>query len=104
MTLCKGQCYRRAALVLAVAGLVGGAAAPADAAPHGTWVLTGNLNLGRDGQTATLLPSNGRVVVAGGETNMRGHGLDGVLRSDDRQMAGLGEAQSGAQLGRRGTV
>jgi hypothetical protein len=71
MQLCAKR-YRFTALALAVAGLVGGVVARADAAPPGTWVTTGSLHLARDGQIATLLPSNGVVVVAGGETNNAG--------------------------------
>jgi hypothetical protein len=62
--------YRFAALALVA--LVGGAAALAHAAPRGTWTTTGSLHVARDGQTATLLRSNGVVVVAGGETNNAG--------------------------------
>jgi N-acetylneuraminic acid mutarotase len=69
MTQSNPQWCRQTTLALAIAGLVGGAAAPADAAPRGTWVLTGSLHVAREGQTATLLPSNGAVVVAGGETS-----------------------------------
>jgi hypothetical protein len=55
MTRCKAQCYRRAALALTVAGPVGGAAAPADAAPRATRAQTGSFHAAGDGQTATLL-------------------------------------------------
>jgi N-acetylneuraminic acid mutarotase len=71
MTQGNAQLGRRLALALALAGLVGGAAVPADAAGSGTWVKTGSLHVARDGQTATLL-SNDVVVVAGGETNNAG--------------------------------
>jgi N-acetylneuraminic acid mutarotase len=69
MTQCNAQWCSRRALALALASLVGGAAAAAVAAPHGTWVATGSLHVARDGQTATLL-ANGVVVVAGGETDI----------------------------------
>jgi hypothetical protein len=69
MTQCKPQWYRHPALALAFAGLIGSPLPPADAAPRGTWVTTGSLHVAREGQTATLLPSNGQVVVAGGETS-----------------------------------
>ena len=68
MTQCKAHWYQRPILALAFAGLIGGAVAPADGAPRGTWVTTGSLHFAREGQTATLL-SSGVVVVAGGETS-----------------------------------
>jgi N-acetylneuraminic acid mutarotase len=72
MTRCSSPRWCRSAIpALALAGLVGGIVIPVDAAPRGTWSVTGGLHLARDGQTATLL-SNGVVVVAGGETNNAG--------------------------------
>ncbi len=59
-------------LILALAGLIGAttlALKPAGRAsaqaPGPRWSLTGSLNVGRFGHTATLLP-NGQVLVAGG--------------------------------------
>ena len=49
-------------LALALAPNVGGAA---------SWVNTGSLNIPRSYHTATLLP-NGKVLVAGGQTNLNG--------------------------------
>ncbi len=54
------------ATIILAAGLAAGSPLPAAAAGSGTWTLTGNLNVARDGHTATIL-SNGDVVVAGGE-------------------------------------
>jgi N-acetylneuraminic acid mutarotase len=68
-------------LLITVLGLISAATSvPSSASvtslqtPTPTWSLTGNLNVGRDSHTATLLP-NGRVLVAGGNNT------NGTLKS-----------------------
>jgi hypothetical protein len=56
----RGTLFRKYVLVFVAA--IGGKALTLD---PGTWFLTGNLNVGRDSHTATLLP-NAKVLVAGG--------------------------------------
>jgi N-acetylneuraminic acid mutarotase len=65
----KAQRYRSTMTAMAIAGMTIVVSASASAAGSGTWVTTASLHVAREGQTATLLPSNGAVVVAGGETN-----------------------------------
>jgi hypothetical protein len=57
--------WSRSAAGTCAAALVLGLAAPACAAPSGTWTTTGGMLVARDGHTATLL-TNGNVVAAGG--------------------------------------
>lgn len=60
------------ALLVTVLGLISAATSVRSSAsvtsvqtPTPTWTMTGNLNTGREGHTATLL-QNGKVLVAGG--------------------------------------
>jgi N-acetylneuraminic acid mutarotase len=72
---------RKLCVLVTVLGLIGAATSvPRSASvtsiqtPTPTWTLTGNLNTGRDSQTATLL-LNGKVLVAGGNNS------NGTLKS-----------------------